>query len=86
MSQIATRKVTTVRRLNVPEAIDYLLNAHGVRITGSALAQLRFERTGPSYCRIQHRVYYSPQDIDRWIAKKVAAFSDSRRRASRPRL
>ena len=67
-----TAKSAAIRRLTVHEAIDYFRQAHGVKVTSSALAQHRFAGTGPDYCLILRRVYYSPADIDHWIAKKVA--------------
>lgn len=75
-----------VRRLLVCEAIEYMATKHGVRVTESALAQHRSNRTGPEYTVILRRIYYLPDAIDRWIAAKVADSRESQRRADQAQL
>jgi hypothetical protein len=75
-----------IRRLLVCEAIEYMATKHGVRVTESALAQHRSKRTGPAYTVILRRIYYSPDAIDQWIAKKVADSSKSQRQADQAQL
>jgi hypothetical protein len=74
------------RRLLVCEAIEYMATKHGVRVTESALAQHRSKRTGPEYTKILRKVYYSPDAIDQWIAKKVADSSKSQRQVDQAQL
>jgi hypothetical protein len=75
-----------VRRLPVPGAIEHLLHKHGVQVTESALAQHRYNRTGPEYTIILRRVYYTPAALDAWIEKKVAESLDSQARAASAQL
>lgn len=77
---------TAVRRLPVPEAIKHLAAKHGVRVTESALAQHRSNRTGPEYTIILRRVYYTPAALDAWIERKVADSLDSQARAASAQL
>ena len=77
---------TGVRRLPVPEAIKHLATKHGVRVTESALAQHRYNRSGPEYTIILRRVYYTPAALDAWIEQKVADSMDSQARAGNARL
>jgi hypothetical protein len=76
----------SVRRLLVCEAIEHLATKHGVRMTESALAQHRSNRTGPEYTIILRRVYYTPAAIDAWIERKVAESADSQARAAGAQL
>jgi hypothetical protein len=80
------QKTPAIRRLNVLESIDSFSAAHGVRMTESALAQHRYNRTGPEYTLILRRVYYTADSIDAWIAKKVADSRDSQQRAEQAQL
>ena len=75
-----------IRRLLVCEAIEYMATKHGIRVTESALAQHRSNRTGPAYTVILRRVYYSPAAIDAWIERKVAESVDSQARAADAQL
>lgn len=61
-----------MKLLRAPAASDYLKNTHGVIRTPETLRNYRHKGGGPDYLKLGLEVYYEPQALDTWVAKKLS--------------
>ena len=59
------------QRLNPPEAVEYLLEAHGVSVASATLAKLRSVGGGPQFQKFGRAVLYPRAALDAWAIAKL---------------
>jgi hypothetical protein len=60
-------------RLNPPEASEYLLTVHGVRVARATLAKLRCVGGGPPFQRFGRSILYPRDELDAWALERLGA-------------
>ena len=72
-SQDASRRSVRGARLNPPEASEYLLTVHGVRVARATLAKLRCVGGGPPFQRFGRSILYPRDELDAWALERLGA-------------
>jgi len=62
----------TRRLLRRKAASDYLHETHGLDCASSTLAKLAVIGGGPIFRRIGRVAYYTPENLDEWVAAKLS--------------
>ncbi len=65
--------MSTHRFLRRKAASDYLHETHGLDRAPSTLAKLAVTGGGPVFRRIGRVPYYTPDNLDEWVASKLSA-------------
>jgi hypothetical protein len=65
--------MSTHRFLRRKAASDYLQEKHGVNCASGTLAKLAVIGGGPVFQRINRVPYYTPENLDQWVASKLSA-------------
>jgi len=59
------------QRFNPPEAVEYLLEAHGVPVAQATLNKLRSVGGGPQFQKFGRAVLYPRTALDSWAIAKL---------------
>lgn len=57
--------------LTTRPAADYI-RERGISLAHTTLQDWRIQKRGPAWSKVAGRVYYAPEDLDRWIEEKLA--------------
>jgi hypothetical protein len=61
--------------------VDYLLKAHGIKLSSKTSRNLRAAGKGPEVHYFGARVYTTPAKVDHWVTERITNGTWSRRRA-----
>ena len=59
------------KRFNPPEAVEYLLEVHGVTIATATLSKFRSVGGGPKFQRFGRSILYQRVALDAWAIAKL---------------
>jgi len=68
--------------LTPEEAIGYLVRKYNVRYSPRYFAKIRStSSSGPVFINLGRRIYYRPDDLDRWIASRAKPYQTTAERS-----